>query len=92
MWLGFPAVLLFVLLLIGGIIGGGIFTIVLVPVAFVVAIAAVTFAVWSRAQQGSGGRSHAAQTGDPLPHSEHHNVAASPNAPGDLVDARRHQQ
>lgn len=92
MWLGFPALVLVVLLIIGAIIGGGIFTIVLVPVAIVVFGAAVLVSMWNRSQSGSGERSQAAQTGNPLPHSGHSNTAPTPASPDDLVDARREQQ
>jgi hypothetical protein len=92
MWLTFPVALLVVLFIIGAIVGGGIFTIVLVPIAVIMIVAAVGFSMWNRAQSQGSGRSHKAQTGDPLPHSGHRNVAPSPSTPDDLVDARQQQQ
>lgn len=92
MWLSFPTLILVVLMIIGGIIGGGVFTFVLVPVALITALVAIGLSVWSRSQARSGTSSEAAQTGDPLPHSRRHNTPATPATPDDLVNARQHQQ
>jgi hypothetical protein len=92
MWLSFPILILVILLIIGAIIGGGVFTLVLVPVAVVVALAALTVSMWSRAQERGQSPSEAAQTGDPLPHSDRRNTPATPATPDDLVSARQQQQ
>ena len=92
MWLSFPTLILVVLMIIGGIIGGGVFTFVLVPVAVIVTLVAIALSAWSRSQARSGTASEAAQTGDPLPHSRRRNTPGTPATPDQLVNARRHQQ
>ncbi|HEX8976294.1 MAG TPA: hypothetical protein VF781_07270 [Solirubrobacteraceae bacterium] len=92
MWLSFPTLILVVLMIIGGIIGGGVFTFVLVPVAVIAALVAIGLSAWSRSQAHRGTPSEAARTGDPLPHSRRRNAPAAPATPDDLVSARQHQQ
>ena len=90
MWLAIPLALLILFGLIGGVLLGGVFTLVLVPLAILGAIATVAGMLWVRASQGRSGASTSGPS--PLPHSSHQNVAAAPSTPGDLVDARRQQQ
>jgi hypothetical protein len=92
MWLSFPVLILVVLLIIGGIIGGGVFTLVLVPVAVIMVLVSIVISGWSRSQERGENPSEASLTGDPLPHSGRRNMAASPASPDDLVNARQHQQ
>ena len=69
MWF-YPLLLVLVILgLAGGIVAGGIFTIVLVPLAVIVGVSAVGYAVWGRSLQGtSGGATGATHVDErPLP-------------------------
>jgi hypothetical protein len=94
MWF-YPLLLVLVILaVIGGTLARGIFTIVLVPLAAIVAISAVVYAMWGRASEGRAGTSTSAgpTTDRPLPHQRQRpsgRVAGSPEA---LADARRQQQ
>jgi hypothetical protein len=92
MWLSLPVLILVVLMIIGGIIGGGIFTLVLVPVAVIILLVSIAVSGWSRSQERGENPSEASLTGDPLPHSGRRNMPASPATPDDLVNARQHQQ
>ncbi len=92
MWLSFPVLILVILMIIGGIIGGGVFTLVLVPVAAIIFIVSIVVSGWSRSQEGGENPSEASLTGDPLPHSGRRNMPASPASPDDLVNARQHEQ
>lgn len=90
MWLSFPTLLFVVLALIGAVIGGGVFTLVLVPVAVLLMLAAIVYSMWMRSSKPGetpqGGRDETA-----LPHSEHRNTAPAPATPDQLVDARQKQ-
>jgi hypothetical protein len=95
MWLAVVLILAIVFMVIAGILSGGIFTIVLVPLAGIAAVTGLAYAMWARAT-GAGSQQEAEVTADsvpdPLPHSEHSNAPAAPDTPGQLVDARRRQQ
>lgn len=90
MWLGLVLLIVIAAALAASIVSGGIFTIVVLPVAVLIAVAALIVTLWGR---GSG-RSKGRRTRDPasLPHSDHTNTAPSPTTPDQLVDARRTQQ
>lgn len=91
MWLGLPVLILAVLALVGAVVGGGVFTLVLVPIAILFALAAIGYSMWNRAshphetEQGT-------PTSGPLPHSNHSNASVAPSTPDQLVDARQKQQ
>ena len=94
MWF-YPLVLLLVILaVIGGTLAGGIFTIVLIPLAVVVLASAVIYGLWGRALAGgAGGSQEATQTSDrPLPHRFGRRTGRAPSSPERLADARRQQQ
>ena len=94
MWF-YPLVMVLVILgLAGGIVAGGIFTIVLVPLAVIVAVSAVVYAMWGRALQGGGGGGTEATHVDDraLPSQRRRPTGRTRTAPGRLADARRHQQ
>ena len=94
MWF-YPLLLVLVILaIVGGTLAGGIFTIVLVPLAAIVLASAVIYALWGRALQGGAGASteasHTSET--PLPHRRVRPSGRAPSSPGRLADARRQRQ
>lgn len=94
MWF-YPLVLLLVILgLAGGIVAGGIFTIVLVPLAVIAGVSALVYALWGRALQGTGGGGTAATHVDerPLPSQRRRPSGRTRTTPGRLADARRQRQ
>jgi uncharacterized protein (DUF58 family) len=94
MWLYFLALIFVVAGIVGGIAGGGIFTIVLVPIAFIIAVSTFLYSLWSRASTGAAGGEVDAHpsTGRPLPHSFRRDRGGAPSSPERLADARRGQQ
>jgi hypothetical protein len=94
MWLYIFALVLLLVGIAGGVAGGGIFTIVLVPLAFVIAASAFIYSMWGRASQGAAGAdtdSHPS-TNRPLPHSFREDSGHAPSSPERLADTRRAQQ
>lgn len=89
MWLAFPVIVFIIFALGASIVSGGIFTIILLPVAVVIAVAALVFSLWGRA---SGSSHTSASEVAPLPSSQHTNSAPAPSSPDQLVDSRRAQQ
>jgi hypothetical protein len=77
-------------MIVGGVVMGGVFTLVLVPLAIVAALSAIAYLSLARA---SGANPAVEQKPDngPLPHSEHVDTASAPRSPDDLVDARQRQ-
>jgi hypothetical protein len=90
MWLSIGFAVLAVFVVVGAVLLGGVFTLVLVPIAAITVFAAFAFSWWTRARgSGSGARE---RRPTPLPHSEHSNTASVPTTPAELTDARRLQQ
>jgi hypothetical protein len=85
---------LVVLALLGGTVAGGVYTLVLIPLAAIVAVSAIVYAMWGRATQGrAGADTHATATSvDPLPHTPRRPSGRAPSSPEGLADARRQQQ
>ncbi len=94
MWFYIVAAVLVVLGLIGATLGGGIFTIVLIPIGLLIAVMVVLFGMWGRAAQGSAGADpEASQSNEgPLPHSPPESPGRVPTSPEALADARRAAQ
>jgi hypothetical protein len=96
MWLLYLAIPLVVLAVIATVVGGGIFTIVLVPLAIIAVIAAV----WSSASARAAGTKETTRrapqgtgpAGNSLPHSFARDSGHVPTSPEALADARREQQ
>jgi len=87
----FTVALPFVVLLFAALLLGGIYTIILIPVAVVLAIGTTAYAMYKRSSERAdipGERERVR----PLPHTGHGNTAASPTTPQQLVDAQRQQQ
>lgn len=94
MWF-YPLLLVLVILaIVGATLAGGVYTIVLVPLAVIVVISAVLYALWGRALQGSAGGSTDAShvSAEPLPHRHRRPSGRAPSSPEGLADARREQQ
>ncbi len=83
--------LVVLLVLIAGIVVGGIYAIVLVPIAVIIGVFGAAYVVWARSKRVAPPDERHADV-DPLPHSGHSNTAATPSTPDQLVDARRSQQ
>ncbi len=94
MWLYMIAGALTVLGIVVGFAGGGIFTIILLPLAFIILVAGVLFGMLGRAEQGAEGqKTEASQTTDrPLPRHGAGSSQPVPSSPEALADARRVQQ
>jgi hypothetical protein len=94
MWFYPVLFVLVILAIVGGVLAGGIFTIVLVPLAVIAAVTAAVFALWGRSLQGSaGGATEATRAPDrPLPHRQSRPSGRAPSSPERLADARRQQQ
>jgi hypothetical protein len=94
MWLYLIVGALAILALVAGVLFGGIFTIVLLPIALIVVGSGVAYAMWARAQQGRvGGTTEASDVTDrPLPHRHARPSGRAPSSPERLADARRTQQ
>lgn len=88
------AAALLVIGVIGGILTGGIFLIVFIPLGVIMLFSAMAYAALGhRAQRAGGGdASHQVQGGEPLPHSPEQPSAHVPTSPEALADARRVQQ
>lgn len=94
MWF-YPVVLVVVALcIVGGSLAGGIFTIVLVPLALIALVSAVVYAMWGRSMEGSRGVPTDAEhtSTQPLPHRRRRPSGRAPSSPEGLADARRQQQ
>jgi hypothetical protein len=91
MWLFLFVLPLAVILLIGGLLSGGIYTIVFLPIAVIVVVGAVLYTMWGRATEPKNVPGEREQV-QPLPHTAHSNTAATPSSPSQLVDAQRREQ
>jgi hypothetical protein len=94
MWLYLIASQLLFFGIIGGVFGGGIFTIVLVPLALVALGSAILAGMWARSHEAkaAGSTDATPSTGRPLPHQPARPSGRAPTSPERLVDARREQQ
>jgi hypothetical protein len=94
MWLYVLAFFLLIFGIVGSVLSGGIFTIVLIPLAIIALITAVVFGAFGRGAQGQHGASTDARpsTAQPLPASQHSNTPPRPTTPEEITEARRVQQ
>jgi hypothetical protein len=94
MWIYMIAAFLLIVGIVGGIAGGGMFTVVLVPLAGIIVVTGFIYQTWSRASQGSSGIDTDAHpsTNRPLPHKLRENSGHAPNSPERLADTRRAEQ
>jgi hypothetical protein len=90
MWLFWFIVPLVIFVIAGGLLAGGIFTIVFIPIVLVIlAIAVVSRFYGKSPRRRTLPRDQPTATG---PHTGHVNVSPSPSTPGELTDARREAQ
>ncbi|HEY1518030.1 MAG TPA: hypothetical protein VGF91_16510 [Solirubrobacteraceae bacterium] len=78
----------------GGVLTGGIFTIVVLPLGAIALVAAIVAALWARSVEGRhGGKSASEIEPRPLPHTNRPQQGASgTTSPEALVNARREAQ
>ena len=94
MWL-YPLLLaLIALAIVGGALGGGVYTIVLIPLAVIALVTWAVIALWSRSTAGGAGApSDTDEAGSrPLPHHSSGGSRRVRTSPEGLADARRQQQ
>lgn len=91
MWLYIFVLPLAFVMLVGGLLAGGIFTIVFLPIAVIITAVAIAFTMYGKSSRRRTLPSDRVAS-PPPPDSGHVNVAESPSQPGDLVDARRDVQ
>jgi hypothetical protein len=89
MWFYIVVVVLVVLGIAGGIFAGGIFTIVLVPLALIVLLSGLGYSLIARAAQEKAGATDAE---NPLPHQPHRATGHVRTSPERLADERRIRQ
>lgn len=95
MWLSWPAFILMVFAIIGGIVGGGMFTLILVPIAAIALVG--LFVAWLLGL--TTGHSDVSTTSKPvagrassLPRTRGNSGSHAPTSPDRLADQRREQQ
>ena len=91
MWLYIFVFPLAILMLIGGLLAGGIFTIVFLPLALFVVAVAVVFTMWGKSQRRPTLPSEQPST-ETVPGTGQSSLAGRPSTPDELVDARRQAQ
>lgn len=91
MWLYIFVVPLAIIMFVGGLLAGGIYTIVFLPIAVIIAAAMVIYTMWASAHEPPKIRDEREQV-RPLPHTGHANTAPAPSTPDQLVDTRRGEQ
>jgi hypothetical protein len=94
MWFYPLLIVLVILAVAGGTVAGGVYTLVLIPIAAVVVVSAIVYAMWGRALAGQAGApTEAAETStQPLPHRRRRPSGRASSSPEGLADARRQQQ
>jgi hypothetical protein len=94
MWLYLISGALILIGVVLGFLGGGIFTIVLLPLGLIVLIGGAIFSASGRRAQRSGGAAtHDTHTTDQaLPHDTPQPSGRAPTSPERLADSRRAQQ
>jgi hypothetical protein len=89
MWLYLIALVLVVVGIVGGIFAGGIFTIVLLPVAAILLLSGLGYSLIARAAAEKAG---AADAENPLPHQPRRAPSHVRSSPERLADERRVRQ
>ena len=91
MWLYIFVVPLVVVMVIGGLLAGGIFTIVFLPIALIIIAATIIYTMWAQSTQPQNIPGERERV-KPLPHTPHGNATSAPSTPDQLVDARQGEQ
>lgn len=89
MWLYLIALVLVIVGIVGGLLSGGIFTIVLLPLAAIVLLSGLGYSLIARAAAEKAG---AADAGNPLPHQPERAPGHVTSSPERLADERRVRQ
>ncbi|TMM08762.1 MAG: alanine:cation symporter family protein [Actinobacteria bacterium] len=94
MWLYLLVAVLVALCIFGGIFAGGVFTIILVPLAVIGFFSALAYALIAGGAKRSAGASADPSEGakGPVTRVSQTPSPRAPSSPGELVDARRAQQ
>ncbi|MBV8941385.1 MAG: hypothetical protein JO321_08185 [Solirubrobacterales bacterium] len=92
MWLLFILGFLVLLALVGGALAGGIFTIVLIPLAAIALISAIVYTYFGGAAQRRAGGERGVQRPPTPPTTQQPSSAPAPSTPEELADARRANQ
>ena len=94
MWFYPLLIVVVILAVVGGTLAGGIFTIVLMPLAAIVLISGLVYAMWGRSlEAGAGSDTNAKHTTHrPLPHTRRRPSGRAPSSPERLADTRRQRQ
>lgn len=94
MWLYLIGFVLVIVGLFGTLLGGGVFTIALLPIGLIILASAVGYGMWTRAKAGQLGLETDAHpsVSEPLPHQHRPPSAHTPTSPEALADARRVEQ
>jgi hypothetical protein len=92
MWLIFGVAAIGVLAIVGGSVAGGIYTIVLIPLAVLAFIAAIAYGYFTGGAQRAAEGDHRRRRPAPPPTAQQDSSPSAPSSPGELVDARRANQ
>lgn len=92
MWLFWFVLPLAIVLVIGGLLAGGIFTIVFLPIALIIIGMAIFFTMYGQSPHRRRLPRDQPTATDLGTGTGHANVAAPPSSPGELTDARRRTQ
>lgn len=94
MWFYWVLMLGLALVFAGGIVFGGIYTLILVPFAVLAAIVGIIYSVMAGgAKRQAGGETDPTGTArDPATHTSQTGTPRAPATPGQLADARRGRQ
>jgi hypothetical protein len=90
MWLFWFVLPLAIVMVVGGLLAGGIYTIVFLPIALIVVAIVVVFTMYGKSPRRR--TLPRDQPTAPGPTTGHVNVAPSPSTPAQLTDARRQAQ
>lgn len=91
MWLALFVIVGAIFVAVAGILTGGIFTIILVPLAVIALFAWAGYSALGYLNTSATPQTEAETGAAPLPHSDHRNAPARPATPDELVDARQRQ-
>jgi hypothetical protein len=93
MWLGIVIAFVVLLAVVGGIVVGGVFAFILVPIAIIVLVVATVISMWARATSGRPSpEDERSRSAPAYPHGSHQNASPAPATPDQLVDARQKSQ
>lgn len=92
MWLYLLIVALVVIAIAGGVLLGGVFTIILIPLAVIALVSALAYALAAGAARQQANAEGASGSGQPVTGRRQTQAPTAPSSPESLADARRSQQ